>query len=320
MTLQVLNDGFFDEVRQFLSMNVTGPIHFYNRYTQHLETEAVYGDGFLKWAYGNPLGRISVDLIVKRAFFSHFYGWWMDRPSTVAKVKPFVESFGLDAQEFVKKMDEFTSFNDFFSRELKSEARPIADDRDAVVFPADGRHLGFQDLSRVEHVFVKGQSFDLDALLGNAHLANRYRNGSAVLSRLCPTDYHRFHFSVEGNAGQTQLINGDLYSVNPMALRQNLNYLCENKRALTSVRTDRCGEVLIMEIGATNVGSILQTFQSDASLQRKGQEKGYFRFGGSATMTFFEPGVVKLAQDLRTHSANGIELYARMGDIMGRVR
>ena len=300
-------------------MNVTGPIHFYNRYTKHLETEAVYGDGFLKWAYGNPLGRISVDLIVKRAFFSHFYGWWMDRPSTVAKVKPFVESFGLDAQEFAKKMDEFTSFNDFFSRELKSEARPIADDRDAVVFPADGRHLGFQDLSRVEHVFVKGQSFDLDALLGDAHLANRYRNGSAVLSRLCPTDYHRFHFSVEGNAGQTQLINGDLYSVNPMALRQNLNYLCENKRALTSVRTDRCGEVLIMEIGATNVGSILQTFQSDASLQRKGQEKGYFRFGGSATMTFFEPGVVKLAQDLRTHSANGIELYARMGDIMGRV-
>lgn len=300
-------------------MNVIGPIHFYNRYTQHLETEAVYGDGFLKWAYGNPLGRVSVDLIVKRAFFSHFYGWWMDRPSTVAKVKPFVESFGLDAQEFVKKMDEFTSFNDFFSRELKSEARPIADDRDAVVFPADGRHLGFQDLSRVEHVFVKGQSFDLDALLGNAHLANRYRNGSAVLSRLCPTDYHRFHFSVEGNAGQTQLINGDLYSVNPMALRQNLNYLCENKRALTSVRTDRCGEVLIMEIGATNVGSILQTFQSDGSLQRKGQEKGYFRFGGSATMTFFEPGVVKLAQDLRTHSANGIELYARMGDIMGRV-
>lgn len=300
-------------------MNVISPIHFYNRYTQHLETEAVYGDGFLKWAYGNPLGRVSVDLIVKRAFFSHFYGWWMDRPSTVAKVKPFVESFGLDAQEFVKKMDEFTSFNDFFSRELKSEARPIADDRDAVVFPADGRHLGFQDLSRVEHVFVKGQSFDLDALLGDAHLANRYRNGSAVLSRLCPTDYHRFHFSVEGNAGQTQLINGDLYSVNPMALRQNLNYLCENKRALTSVRTDRCGEVLIMEIGATNVGSILQTFQSDGSLQRKGQEKGYFRFGGSATMTFFEPGVVKLAQDLRTHSANGIELYARMGDIMGRV-
>ena len=300
-------------------MNATDPILFYNRYSGQLETEAVYGGGFLKWAYGNPLGRVSVELLVKRAFFSHFYGWWMDRPSTVAKVKPFVKSFGLDAEEFAKKMDEFTSFNDFFSRELKSEARPIADDRDAVVFPADGRHLGFQDLSKVKHVFVKGQSFDLDALLGNADLANRYRNGSAVLSRLCPTDYHRFHFSVQGKAGQTKLINGDLYSVNPMALRQNLNYLCENKRTLTSVRTDRCGEVLIMEIGATNVGSILQTFQSDASLQHKGQEKGYFRFGGSATMTFFEPGVVRLAEDLRTHSANGIELYARMGDLMGRV-
>ncbi|MDB4652354.1 phosphatidylserine decarboxylase, partial [Verrucomicrobia bacterium] len=68
-----------------------------------------------------------------------------------------------------------------------------------------------------------------------------------------------------------------------------------------------------------NVGSILQTFQSDASLQHKGQEKGYFRFGGSATMTFFEQGAVRLAEDLRIHSANGIELYARMGDLMGRV-
>ncbi|MDB4651594.1 phosphatidylserine decarboxylase, partial [Verrucomicrobia bacterium] len=94
-------------------MNATDPILFYNRYSGQLETEAVYGGGFLKWAYGNPLGRVSVELLVKRAFFSHFYGWWMDRSSTVAKVKPFVKSFGLDAEEFAKKMDEFTSFNDF---------------------------------------------------------------------------------------------------------------------------------------------------------------------------------------------------------------
>lgn len=298
-------------------MNATDPIHFYNRYTGQIETEAVYGGGFLKWAYGNPLGKASVEVLVKRAFFSRFYGWWMDRPSTAAKVKPFVDTFGLDAQEFVKKSDEFISFNDFFSRALKSEARPIHSDMDAVVFPADGRHLGFQDLSNVEHVFVKGQSFDLHALLGDADLANQYRHGSAVLSRLCPTDYHRFHFSVQGKAGQTQLINGDLYSVNPMALRQNLSYLWENKRTLTPVVTERWGQVLIMEIGATNVGSIMQTFQLGSTLQQKGQEKGYFRFGGSATMTFFEPGTVRLAKDLLTQSVKGIELYARMGDLMG---
>ncbi len=298
-------------------MNATDPIQYFNRYTGQLETEAVYGGGFLKWAYGNPLGRASVELFVKRAFFSRFYGWWMDRPSTAAKVRPFVETFGLDAREFVKETDEFLSFNDFFSRELKPEARPIHSDEDALVFPADGRHLGFQDLSQVEHVFVKGQSFDLDSLLGDADLANRYRQGSAVLSRLCPTDYHRFHFSIQGKAGSTNLIHGDLYSVNPMALRQNLRYLCENKRTLTSVVTERWGQVMIMEIGATNVGSIVQTFQPDSSGHYKGQEKGYFRFGGSATMTFFEPGAVILANDLLTHSSNGIELYARMGDLMG---
>ena len=91
-------------------MNVTGPIHFYNRYTEHLETEAVYGGGFLKWAYGNPLGRVSVELLVKRAFFSYFYGWWMDRASTVTKVKPFVESFGLD-EERLEEVEQKISKN-----------------------------------------------------------------------------------------------------------------------------------------------------------------------------------------------------------------
>ncbi len=297
-------------------MKATDPIHFFNRYSGKMETEAVYGGGFLKWAYGNPLGRASVEMLVKRAFFSRFYGCWMDRSSTARKVKPFINSFGLDAREFLKSPDDFVSFNDFFSRELKAEARPISDKENAIVFPADGRHLGFQDLSVVDRVFVKGQNFQLDALLGNAELAQRYRNGAAVLSRLCPVDYHRFHFSVSGKVNQTSLMNGYLYSVNPMALRQNLAYLWQNKRTLTRIETESLGEVLIMEIGATNVGSIVQTFQPDSIVQ-KGDEKGYFRFGGSATMTFFEPGAVQLAEDLRTQTTNGLELYARMGDVMG---
>ena len=257
-------------------------------------------------------------MLVKRALFSRFYGWWMDRPATAKKVQPFLHTFGLDAREFVKTPNEFQSFNDFFSRELKPEARPVSDCKNAIVFPADGRHLGFQDLSEVERVFVKGQTFDLDSLLGDSKLAERYRRGSAVLSRLCPIDYHRFHFAVQGIPTQTQLINGVLYSVNPMALRQNLGYLWQNKRALTRVVSEGLGEVLVMEIGATNVGSIIQTFAQNESVP-KGSEKGYFRFGGSATMTFFEPGKVRLEDDLIAHSSNGIEIYARMGDLMGTI-
>ena len=296
-------------------MNVTGPIHFYNRYTEHLETEAVYGGGFLKWAYGNPLGRVSVELLVKRAFFSYFYGWWMDRPSTVAKVKPFVESFGLDAQDFAKKMDEFTSFNDFFSRELKSEARPIADDRDAVVFPADGRHLGFQDLSKVKHVFVKGQSFDLAKFIGDADLAKEFAGGSILISRLCPVDYHRYHFPVSGQAGSVQTLDGSLRSVSPLALRRQLSIFWENRRARTVVDSSNFGKVVVMEVGATCVGGMHSTFEEGAVV--KGAPKGYFSFGGSCVTTIYQNGAIQLDADLLEQATAGREVYAKMGEPCG---
>jgi phosphatidylserine decarboxylase len=231
-------------------------------------------------------------------------------------VKPFIEQYKIAEAEHVKATDEFTSFNDFFYRKLKPEARPVDEAEDSVVFPADGRHLGFAKASEVEGVFVKGQKFDLECLLGDSDLAARYADGSAVFSRLCPVDYHRFHFPVAGVPGNARLINGQLYSVNPMALRDRLAILWENKRFVTEIDTEEVGKVLMLEIGATNVGSVNHTFVPTRPV-KKGEEKGYFAFGGSATFTIFEPGRVKLADDLLEQSAQQRELYAKVGDYMG---
>ena len=290
------------------------PITFYNRYTSRLEQEAIYGEGPLRFAYENPAGRALLELIVKRAVFSHWYGWRMDRKASRARIAPFLAKYGLDAAEFADAVESFGSFNEFFYRKLKPAARPIA--AEGVVFPADGRHLGFQNVAEVPGVFVKGQQFDIPALLGDAALAARYREGTLVLSRLCPVDYHRFHFPCAGVPGAPRLINGPLYSVSPIALRRRLAYLWENKRVVTELVTPQFGTVLCLEIGATNVGSIVQSFTPGAAVE-KGAEKGYFKFGGSSTITIFEPGRVKLAADLVAHSAEQRELYARMGDVMG---
>ena len=290
------------------------PITFYNRYTSRLEQEAIYGEGPLRFAYENPAGRALLELIVKRAVFSHWYGWRMDRKASRARIAPFLAKYGLDAAEFADAVESFGSFNEFFYRKLKPAARPIA--AEGVVFPADGRHLGFQNVAEVPGVFVKGQQFDIPALLGDAALAARYREGTLVLSRLCPVDYHRFHFPCAGVPGAPRLINGPLYSVSPIALRRRLAYLWENKRVVTELVTPQFGTVLCLEIGATNVGSIVQSFTPGAAVE-KGAEKGCFKFGGSSTITIFEPGRVKLADDLVAHSAEQRELYARMGDVMG---
>lgn len=289
-------------------------IQFYNRYTQKMETEQVYGEAFLKWAYGNPLGKIALHSLVKRPFFSRWYGQRMSQPVSQQRIAPFINDYDVDTSEFADPEDSYGSFNDFFYRKLTPDARPISDS--PVVFPADGRHLGFDNTKDIQGVFIKGQSFDIDQLIANPELSKRYQGGSLVLSRLCPVDYHRFHFPVSGTPGPTRLINGPLFSVSPIALSQNLSYLWQNKRTITEIQTKTLGTVLMMEIGATCVGSIQQTYQADSPINQ-GDEKGYFAFGGSSTITIFEPEKVQLANDLLENSSKQIETYARIGDEMG---
>lgn len=137
-----------------------------------------------------------------------------------------------------------------------------------------------------------------------------------LISRLCPVDYHRFHFPVAGTPGEARLINGWLYSVNPIALRLNPAYLVENKRMLTLIETARFGRVAQLEVGATMVGSILQTYVPGRTMA-KGDEKGLFAFGGSCVITLFQRGRIVFDHDLVEHSAEQREVYARIGERLG---
>ena len=291
-------------------------VRYFNRYTGKVEDEAIYGEGFLRFVYQNPLGKLTNSAFVKRAFFSRWYGWRMDKPGSSKKVIPFIEEFGLDPGEFADAPEDYKSFNEFFSRALKPEARPIDDDPRSLVFPADGRHFVAPDISQLDGIFVKGKSFDVAGLLGDGDLAKKYEHGSLLFSRLCPTDYHRFHFPSGGVPSASRLLPGPLCSVNPIALAQNLSILWTNKRAVTSFRTSYFGTVQVIEVGATCVGSIVQTYKPDAAVL-KGDEKGYFRFGGSSTITLFEPGMVQFSDDLLERSAERMETYAKMGDRCG---
>jgi phosphatidylserine decarboxylase len=292
------------------------PIQYLNRYTGQVETEEIYGEPFMRWAYGNPFGRLTVHALVKRAAFSRWYGRRMDALTSRSKVAPFILQYKVKAEEFADAPDSYRTFNEFFYRKLKPAARPIDPDPNSAVFPADGRHLGFQDVSKLEGIFVKGAVFDLRKLLGDDALASRFDNGVMVLSRLCPVDYHRFHFPVSGVPGEPRLINGPLFSVSPIALRQNIHIFTENKRAVTRIESSEFGLVAMLEVGATNVGSFEYTFKPGARVE-KGAEKGYFKFGGSSTITLFERGRIELAKDLVETSKAGMELYARIGDRMG---
>ena len=292
------------------------PIRYFHRAKQVVETERVYGEGWLRWTYGNPLGRLSLELLVKRWLASAYYGWRMNMRASANKVLPFIVDYDLDVDEFAKSQFTFKSFNDFFYRALKPGARPVAEGDRVAVLPADGRHLALQNVDAAAGFYVKGQRFDLTSFLGDAELALKFAGGSMLISRLCPVDYHRFHFPVAGTPGEPRLINGFLYSVSPIALRRKLDYLWQNKRMVTLVESPVFGQVAVCEIGATMVGSIFQSFLPGRAVA-KGGEKGLFKFGGSCVITLFQPGKIKFDADLVRHGAEGLEVYARMGERLG---
>jgi phosphatidylserine decarboxylase len=295
----------------------SAPITFYNRRTGQVETERIYGEGWLRFIYGgNPLGRLSLVAVVRRAWFSAWYGWRMNRPASVNKVLPFIVEYGVDAEEFAKPATAYRTFNEFFYRRLKAGARPIAPGGNVAVFPADGRHLAYQNVDTADGFYVKGKKFTLAALLGSDALGAEFAAGSMLISRLCPVDYHRFHFPVSGQPSDARLIKGWLCSVSPLALRLNPGYLTENKRMVTLIDAPRFGKVAMLEVGATMVGAILQDFTPDKPVE-KGDPKGMFAFGGSCVITLFQRGRIRFDEDLIANAAEHREVYARMGERLG---
>ena len=292
------------------------PIRFYHRYKKAVEVERVLGERWMRLAYDNPVGRFVVWALTRRAFFSRWYGHKMRKPESALRILPFIAKYDIDADEFAKSPFDYKNFNEFFFRALKPHARPIAPGDTVAVFPADGRHLVFPNVDMADGFYVKGSKFSFAELLGDDALAAKFAGGSMLISRLCPVDYHRFHFPVGGTAGDTRLINGWLYSVSPIALRHRLRYLVENKRVVTLIETPRAGTVIMVEVGATNVGSIQQSYVPGRPVQ-KGEEKGLFAFGGSCVITIFAAGKIRFDPDLVEQSRNYVETYARMGDRLG---
>lgn len=299
-----------------MSTNTSG-ITFFNRYTQQQEQEKIMGEKSLRWVYGTHTGKLALHLLVKRAFFSRLMGFMKNTRRSARNLKEFVQEYNINMEEAARPVEDYTSFNDFFYRKLKPGTRPICEGN-TIALPADGRHSAWQDAAEIKNVFVKGQSFDMPALLGDAELAKKYEHGTIVLSRLCPVDYHRFHFPAAGTPEAPVRIPGPLASVSPYCLRQKLSWLWTNKRELTILHTDTVGDVLCLAVGATGVGAIYQTYTPNAPVA-KGDEHGYFAFGGSTIITIFEPGRVKLADDLVQNTLNCMETYAHVGDVLGHI-
>ncbi|MDR2603380.1 MAG: archaetidylserine decarboxylase [Puniceicoccales bacterium] len=286
---------------------------FFNRYTNAVEEEKIVGELWIRLAYSTAIGRLATALLFKRKLFSVLFGKFASSLASRKKIKPFVKKYNLKSDSFEKKVNEFTSFNDFFIRKLKPSARPISPKSNTITAPTDGRHLAYVNMKNLSPFFIKGEQLSVEDLIIDKATAKKFTNGSVLISRLSPIDYHRFHFPIACVPNKTFLIRGEYSPIHPMAMNGMIDTFLRNKKTSTLLHTENCGNILMVEIGAMCVGSIRQTFVPKKPVL-KGDEKGYFEFGGSTVILIFENGRVQFSDDILENTASGVETYVLMGD------
>lgn len=290
-------------------------IKYYDRKTKSINTEDVAGSKSLNLIYYNHIGKKFLPAIASRKIYSDIYGHLCDLPISRHFIKSFINKFNIDLTEYEKKVNGYSSFNDFFYRKLSGK-RPIDKDINHFISPCDSKLLAVENISEDLTFNIKGFTYNLKDLVKNDSISNSYKNGTCLIFRLAPTDYHRFHFVDSGKCSKSHSVKGRYYSVNPIALETIENVFCENKREYSIQQSDNFGELLYIEVGATFVGSIIETYDSSKPVNRF-QEKGYFKFGGSTVIIFVKSNILKLDDDILLHSSSGIETKVLAGEKIG---
>ncbi len=255
------------------------------------------------------------DMLLNTHAFCWLLGKGMDWVGSRKKIRSFVKKYDIDLDEVALPVEQYKNLNAFFARALKPGARPFAADPTVFCSPADGKVLAYPKLCEQTRLPVKGSHVDIASLMASKTSATPYCNGAALVIRLAPADYHRFHFPVDGIATPPTEISGRYYLVNPILLAVKPDLFAHNKRAMTSLETAYFGRVMIIEIAGWAVGRIVQTHPSGRVA--RGREKGYFQFGGSTVVLLFEPGRIVFDADLIRDTRAGIEVQVLMGSQLG---
>jgi len=280
-------------------------IWYYNGDT--LEQERINPEMWMRLIYENPVGGASLLWLVKRKSLSRLYGLYCKTRHSAKKLPDFIEKYDVDLSGSKK---QYKNFAQFFSREKNNVTFP--EDAQILGAPCEGLISIYENISQDLMIPAKSSSYSLAELLQNQELAKSYEGGTMISIRLTPSHYHRMHFFDDGTVTNVRHIKGDLYSVNPLALTRVMRLYCRNKRAVVEFSSKNFGDTVMVEVGATFVGSIVHCFKNHEQVTR-GQVASYFKPGGSLVLFFFKKGAFVPCEALVTHSIEGYETKVNIG-------
>jgi phosphatidylserine decarboxylase len=225
----------------------------------------------------------------------------LPKPLSTLSIKAFGDFYKINFAEAEKPVSEYKSIGDFFTRKLKAGVRPMA--TSPVVHPADSRIAQIGMIENGKCIQAKGKYYSVLELLQNDGLANQFQNGLFVTYYLCPTDYHRVHSPVDGVVKRTIHVPGTLWPVNDWSMNAIENLYPKNERLIVEMES-RLGDVAVVFVGATNVGKITTSFDTEISTNNlktkkiiikdysqaiaieKGEELGTFHMGSTVVVLY----------------------------------
>ena len=313
-------------------MRTAAPVKYVDRTTGETVVESVMGDKALRFAYETLLGRTLWPVLFGSKLISALMGRKYDSPRSKSAIAALAAIPGCRPDEAEKPLADYASFNEFFTRRLKSGARPLGE---GVVSPADGRLRLYLNADLDQPFPLKGATRTLKEILNLQISTQRHRdtedsnispclcdsvlkkeesptvaqpptsNLDIAVFRLAPVDYHRFHFPFDCETPEpAQVIAGKYHSVNPIALVKYPDVYADNERQIVRCET-AAGSAWLVDVGAFGVGTIVQTYAG--AKHAKGDEKGYFKFGGSTVILFAAAGALEFDADIVRNSAAGLE-------------
>lgn len=266
----------------------------------------------LRFLYNTFVGRLIL-LLITRVFFSKIVTKFLDSRSSRVLIPLFIKKYKINKELYEKK--NYKSFNEYFIRRKKKEYINIDYNSDILISPCDCKISVYEANNKIFK--IKHSFYNVESLLKSKRLSDEYKDDYVVICRLTPDDYHRYCYIDDGYHDANKRIKGILHTVRPIAIEKK-NIFVTNARSYTVLDTVNFGSVIQIEVGALMVGKIKNKHTNYRF--KKGEEKGYFKYGGSTIILLIKKEFVELDDYLIENTKNGYETIIKIGERIGKKR
>ena len=285
---------------------------YYSRQRNSKDNIITESNKTLNFFYGNFIGRCLLKIIIAKPI-SNLIALYMNSSISKYKIKKFVNKNNINTFEYEYK--NYKSYNEFFTRKVIPYKRPINARSDVLISPCDSKVLVYkinEDLT----LKIKDSYYSIDSLV-DKNIMEDYKDGYAFVFRLSTDNYHRYCYIDSGKKGKNYKIKGVFHTVQPISLN-NYNFFKTNSREYTILNTKHFGKVIEVEVGALGVGRIKNNHEEYSF--KKGEEKGYFEFGGSTIVLLVKKNILNVDKDIIENSNENIETIVKYGEGIAKLK